>query len=894
MSINAFVFFKVRWDPHFTPRVTERELSPGVDRLREVVSVDPLYSFNGSDFTRRHMIGTQKEFLLEKISIDAFNRKEHKFRAWPIFYICQNLDSAVMLFLVEPSDHDSMLPKEGEKCDIIIPGFEKSPATRADNPCSLWKVRNELWEKCLAFHVHLKGKEKIMGAFPNLKLVGGKMKIPSTLRLQVRQATFELRVSTSTRDAELGALHSLEQGRKGEWNGLSQWQIDAYKYFVLLESPTGYMRLFSRFPHMMDPFLKPELTSPRLVKLVQDLNYQQKSAFQNILQDIPNGICNIHGCPGAGKTHFNLVVAAALQSKDEIELAGSQSPVPWDNKVLYLIDINRPLNDAANKMARLYNELGLTKKSRIDGSVVLRVVIRMHCWSYEKTAASRKRLQAEWEELNHRMQQSENPEGPRQGSNAQQNENNAAALTDGSNIGPLQRYNAEIDESQELPIHEFAHAFRNAEHSFRARAHQTEEYIAPSLDEAAWEMYERFKDTKYARLHTIRRQMDLGRSTDLGHLENAELEIVYRDTLLDADAVFTTPVSASKFSSSMFSPALVIFDEAPHARELSTLIALAKFNPAAWIFSGDVRQTKPFVGSLGNIPCKNEHARQLQVSMMARAQRAYPNAPSLNINHRALGNLQQLASTLFYSNKMIPAIDPEQPGGVPPSTAYLRNRYIMPMKRDAGNQVSRLLVSLKDPGPARQPDDRSWWHPGHQRWVMDLVLKLLKDGRFRQTNGTDQGTILIMTPYKEASNQYRKAIRELKSRHQSFRDRIVEARTIDTAQGHEADAVILDFVRQKPTKHLEDQNRLCVALTRARQIEVILMHQDLIRAVEFINCNLRSIVSICKRSGEYISDPEELMEPPREIVTVDRATAENALGFGRLSLGRYLDNFISQ
>lgn len=831
--------------------------------LKQVTAVIPLLSFpSWSAYTERHRMGTLKEFMLDKESIDKFNNKRHTFNAWPIVSIRELFDSAVVLFFVEPSDQDSMLPKEGENCDIFISGFGRSLARRVDNPCSLWHIKDEFWEKCLAFEVHLEKALQITAAFPDLKLPEPQMCLPSAAKLQRRHISIELRVSTSTRDAELSALEMLEQGRKEPGTGPWRWRIDAYRYFVEFSPPTGYMRLFSIFPHMMDPILRPETTSPRLVELFQTLNDQQRSAFKNLLKKIPNGICIAHGCPGAGKTHFNLVVAAALQSRDQIMHSGAQSPSPWNNKVLYLIDINRPLNDSANKMARLYGELGLTKKCRIDGSRAPRVAIRMHCWSYEKTSASRNRLQAEWDELNHRMEHPGRPEARQERTSGQQADNSTVAATEESSKGPLEKYNSKVDKSQTLPLHRFASSFRRAEHSFRTRGNQPDDCIAPSLDDAAWAMYQRFKDTKYARLSTIRLRMDLVRSTDLELLENSELETLYRDTLLDADIVFTTPVSASKFSSSMFSPTLVIFDEAPHARELSTLIALAHFNPAAWIFSGDVRQTKPFVRSFGSYNCRNEYSGQLRVSMMERAYQKNPDSPSLNINHRARGNLQQLASELFYRARMVPAIGQQQPGAIPPSTAHLRNNYIMPMKRNEGNQVSRLLVRLKDPGPVTQVDERSWWHPGHQRWVMDLVLKLLKDSEFRQTNGVGYGTILIMAFYKQAFIQYRKAIRELKARHPRFKDRVVEARTVDTAQGHEADVVLIDFVRHSATSHLENPNRLCVALTRARQAEFILMHKDMISRLErpYQATKLTTMVATCQKSGEYVSDPAPLTD----------------------------------
>ncbi|KAG8158305.1 hypothetical protein KVR01_012066 [Diaporthe batatas] len=848
----------VSWDPHFTPRVTDPNWPNDREIPQVVTPVEPLYEFNMETFFKRHSIGTQNEFLLEKEEIEAFNTQRHSFKAWPIFYIRQMVNSAVLLFFVEPSGHDSMLPKEGENCDISIPGFNsKSPATRVDNPCSLWRVRNELWEKCSAFHVHLTGKDNIMAKFPRLQLAQGRRSIPPISQLETLRVSFKLRVSTSTRNAELGALWSLDQGVKGHGDGHSPWQIEAYKYFVLLGHPTGHMPLFSLFPHMLDAFVRPDSIPPQLLRLFQTLNDQQQHAFQQLLREIPNGICVVHGCPGAGKTHWNLVVAAALQSKDEITYPGRESPEPRKNKVLYLIDINRPLTDAANKMARLYDDLELTKTSEIDGSTVPRTAIRMHCWSYEKLTPRRRQLEAQWEELNHRMSQIEPAEGNQQGSGGQQN----------SGRGPLQEYDAQADDSERLQIHRFAPAFNIAEAESRNRPDQQSERVAPSLDEAALALYEKHKDTTYRRLQGIRRRLQRLGSTDLEELENEELETLYRDTLMDADMVFTTPVSASKFSSSLFSPTLVIFDESPHARELSNLIAVAKFNPAAWIFSGDVRQTKPFVGSLAHGPCRNQFGPQLQVSMMARADLRFPGAESLNMNHRAYGGLQQLASAAIYNNRMLPANDPAAPGGLPRSTIHLRNRYIMPMKHNQGSQVSRLLVSLREPGAARKADDKSWCHPGHQRWVMDLVLKLLRDDDFKQTSGAGQGTILIMAPYTAAFRRYRKAITDLRIRHPAFKDRVVEARTIDSAQGHEADVVILDFVRQRPTDFLEDRSRLCVGLTRARQAEFLLMHPDLVRAVEGgrRSC-LKNVVALCKGAGEFVSDPAPLPEVVRRPV----------------------------
>lgn len=148
---------QVCWDPHFAPRVGETEQHTGNDGnkpLHRVEAVAPLYSFTTWDqFRERQEIGTWKEFMLEKQSIDVFNEEEYSFKAWPIVYISQLNNSAMLLFFLEPSSHDAMLPREGEACDIVVPKFGKSPATRVDNPCSLWRIRDDALEKCLALEI---------------------------------------------------------------------------------------------------------------------------------------------------------------------------------------------------------------------------------------------------------------------------------------------------------------------------------------------------------------------------------------------------------------------------------------------------------------------------------------------------------------------------------------------------------------------------------------------------------------------------------------------------------------------------------------------------------------------------------------------------------------------
>jgi hypothetical protein len=108
---------------------------------------------------------------------------------------------------------------------------------------------------------------------------------------------------------------------------------------------------------------------------------------------------------------------------------------------------------------------------------------------------------------------------------------------------------------------------------------------------------------------------------------------------------------------------------------------------------------------------------------------------------------------------------------------------------------------------------------------MRQVALLLGDTSFTQPPVAEDlsapalpGDILILSPYKAAVTKYRIAASKLPK----GGDR-VRVLTIDTAQGQEADVVFLDMVKRQSTEHAENPKRLCVALTRARQAEVILM-----------------------------------------------------------------------
>jgi len=157
----------------------------------------------------------------------------------------------------------------------------------------------------------------------------------------------------------------------------------------------------------------------------------------------------------------------------------------------------------------------------------------------------------------------------------------------------------------------------------------------------------------------------------------------------------------------MFKPDLVYFDEAPHAHELSNLIAIDNFNPIAWIFCGDYCQTIPYVGSSE----ESIYREQMQVSMMERAARAGVIHHELSMNHRAFGGLHKMASTLWYNSCTISGNGDR----TPVSLEHIR-KYLSKLSGRTYT-IPRLLAHIKSCGPEAL-DRTSAWNPEHHKWVM--------------------------------------------------------------------------------------------------------------------------------------------------------------------------------
>ncbi|KAK3900542.1 hypothetical protein C8A05DRAFT_35825, partial [Staphylotrichum tortipilum] len=246
-------------------------------------------------------------------------------------------------------------------------------------------------------------------------------------------------------------------------------------------------------------------------------------------------------------------------------------------------------------------------------------------------------------------------------------------------------------------------------------------------------------------------------------LEDEEEEVDDND---ETDFIATTPVSETRLRGACH-PHIVIFDECVHSRECSTLISLAHFDPEAWFLS-------------------------LKMSTMERADRNGAVSLQLLVNHRAYGSLERLASGMFYGGIMRSNRTDDELH--PPSVEHLRHwlstttfdRTSIRVLRSLG--TPRLIISHDSARPSQA--GKSCWNLTHQTLVMGQVNALLRDPDFQQISSDELGTIMILSPYKAAAKHYQGCLNKLPTREMKRR---VPVRTVDTAQGQEADVVFLDM-----------------------------------------------------------------------------------------------------
>lgn len=848
-----------------------------MDNIRYQREIDAAWKFNDvKPYNDIQSWGTKKEFEFEAKAIRDFNCKS-VYRCWLI--LCHPSDDELIhggsrdspkmtrqqcIVIVAPPDTQEPFPKVEEICDLAfaakIPalddkikrtakdnnslkreGVNYAKGVRLDNPHDHFSLHRpgpfsserSKWRNYATFKVwvnrkpHLDGTKVPLTKFtakldPNALAAGHEDDDKPEVTLD-DESSFQTHVwiqfSDTTMSIELEALETAVRAPPDSRVG------EAFSYIRTFENKgrDRSFNLFRALPHMQSPDGPDSHLPGNLKASFRRLDDDQKYAYQTILSDLPCRVGMFPGGPGSGKTELMLTITALALSKSTPHAGVGTAPNPETQStggpILLILEANRPANVAATRVVEHFEMLGRTD---------LRI-IRAYNFNYEGFWSSRRYLKGD--------------------------EDNEASS--GFNFDKC------------FPTH-------RSDHIPQIRQGGRGDCAALTLKEAA-QQYLTEHPEEFPLLSAL---LDADRDdigTDLNPKSGPhqkEWYTLFSAVLARTDFVVTTPVGAAKISEHAghaFRPWLVIFDDAACARELSTLVAIAHFPSAeAWLFTGTFQMRKPHVGSYLNPKLWNPCADQLRHSMMERCCHAVPDIHRLSLNHQAHGDLHHLLSDLFWGGQIQSAfLDTER---FPPSTMHLL-KYCRSLTSNPSLTVPRLLVHVTGT-KASDPDQKSKFNKIHLKWVIQrLVRDLVKDQHFRSIDNNQPGSILIISPYRAQFNNYRKGInhlmQELDTEHRAagysgrglHRQVLVEARTADTVQGHSADVVVYDLVSSEVTSHVVDPNRTCVALSRSRQAEIIVMDWKMLRVegtavggqkLGFGGSCLDLLYEHCKSNGQVV------------------------------------------
>lgn len=776
--------------------------------------------------------GTEREAEFEAEAIRNFNRGS-VYQSWLILCHPSNdelkqqdshdpreITRQQCLVILASEDTQEPYPKVGELCRLAfaaeMPALDKTvdrkgnvrdndslkredvnyvKAVRLDNPQDQFSLERSKWSKYATFKVWVNRKSARNPIKPSLadftsqlnsKMLTTRLKDGQKPRIRLDdassfQAHVWMDISDTTMSVELNALETAMEAPPGS-------RINEAFSFIRTFKNTGRNRNFNllrAFPHMQNPDGPNSQLPENLKTSFQGLDDDQKQAYKTILSDLPCRIGIFPGISGAGKTELMLTAAALALSKYVPRAEVCSSAIGGMEStgcpVLLIVEANRPASAAATRVVQHFEKLG-----RND----LRIC-RAFNINYEGKWNTRRYLKVD--------------------------DNDEAS--------------SGLNFNECFPTHRSDH-IPQARHGGRSDCgaatlkELAQQYLQEHPDD--FPLLSKLLDSDPADIHS-----DDGSEGP----HHREWEALFQAVLNRTDVVDTTPVGAAKIAA-YFRPRLCIFDESARARELSTLVAIANFpSVEAWLFTGTCEMTEPYVGSYSNRHLFNPCANQLKASMMERCLHVIPDMHKLSVNHQAYGGLHCLSSDLFWGGSVQSAfLDSER---FPPSTTHLLE-YCRNLASRPSLSVPRLLVHVKG-SKAIDPQQKSKFNEQHLNWVIQRVVRdLVQDQQFRSTDDKEAGSIIITTPYKAQFNNYRKGINELmreldrEHRHAGgfgrglHREVLVEARTADTVQGHSSDVLVYDLVHSEVTDHVADSHRLCVALTRAKQAEIIVMHRGMV------------------------------------------------------------------
>ncbi|KAJ0163305.1 Regulator of nonsense transcripts 1 [Colletotrichum tanaceti] len=323
---------------------------------------------------------------------------------------------------------------------------------------------------------------------------------------------------------------------------------------------------------------------------------------------------------------------------------------------------------------------------------------------------------------------------------------------------------------------------------------------------------------------------------------------VFHDMLSDFKGIIcTTSVASANLTVRRFRAELVFTDEAARQSELGSLISVAHYQPHAWFFLGDTAQLKPYVGE-DSKATDNPFIRQMSVSLIERAVLAGVELGWLNITHRLRGSLCPLSSKIHYGDNMRIAGSPHWKW--PPSTVAFATE-VTKLLGPSANMLYSSRVVVQFPFASATPAGTSSKNITHVRWVLDQVKKMLQNSALTEIDSKRMASILILPLYKAQVDLYREKLHNerIQKRISDEDFRRIEVRTLDSAQGEERDVVIVDYVQTHKAGFCMDPNRNCLATTRAKQCEILIINAGMTNSPQAKNSKIGQILAEAAERG---------------------------------------------
>ncbi|KAK1988963.1 P-loop containing nucleoside triphosphate hydrolase protein [Colletotrichum cereale] len=612
----------------------------------------------------------------------------------------------------------------------------------------------------------------------------------------------------------INALHNPESAKNSVAIGARN--VEAFKYIQGFQRDDSMrsVNLHEKFPVLEELSQRnhrpSSSTCPEQIKAHYEKLDEAKQRVISNLDSLPAGFAFVPGVAGSGKTELIKFIVAACTFGQ-----GTAEPVP----ALYLAPNNQAVDDMANKFQGYFEKLGL------DGAPS---IIRLYGLDFETKSVTR--VLAPGPSTAYQYFDEDKAQGVIQ---EMDSEAHGQDPTD-------QAY-------QFLAVYQFERMGVDMNNEQKKSRSKRIRSTNVSADTAAVAYYQAHAD-KYPDLSAILEISNRDRNLSNDNLKDLRrlVKIIFHDMLFDFKGIIcTTPVVAANATVKRFQAELVFTDEAARQSELSSLISVAHYNPFAWFYLGDPEQLKPYVGQAAKTT-DNPFIRQMSVSLLERAVLAGVELGWLEFTHRLGGSLRSLPSRINYGKRMKSGLGTLN---WPPSTRAFANEMTQLLGDTHQKELSRVVVQF--PFSMSTLAGTSSKNITHVRWVISQVKKMLRNPELQTVDSTEKARFLILPMYRAQVDLYRKMLLdEWTQRNISVEDyQRIEVRTLDSAQGEERDLVIVDYVQTHKAGFCVDSSRNCLATTRAKQCEILIINAGMINHPRVEESKVGQILEHATRFG---------------------------------------------